>query len=573
MNRITVSAAFAALTLVAFAKPADLQPQDGAVVPTHTELQKSYLHMMPRKDRIEKFADKSFRKKLAPKKGWYPLPTELSWKADGECEVKVARKADGKVVFTEKTSAGKTSVDNLEIACDYVWTVKDADGETSAAFRTEDEAPRLIRVEHVPNVRDLGGRIGLDGRRVKQNLVFRTAGLNDNAGSKPKDEAEIASADPTGALIAAGDRIKAYREEMKKLRKDKSGFIFPKCELPKAWKYAPVAKSLEFKDAAMIAVNGQLPAGEKTVAIDKDGIADFSNAKTDDWIALTGELVADADGYALLAASADWYWSFEINGRLVRNYLAGNQTLADSASHEILVPVKKGANTIRVLLGTGSAGFMFVLREAPTSNRDKSLAHELDELKRLPATLAGESKKKVPGKTRIFDDNRDFFLKTLGIRSDIDLRSDGECFGMDGSPLGPTVTWFHISSTAYGGMQKDFGRAAFTKVFKVFLDEKNYPIDFHCIAGQDRTGSVAFILNALLGVDEEQLYLDWESTGFWNANTWFSHKELFNKLIEGFEKEFPEGKTINDKVVLYVKSLGFTDADIAHFREIMLEPK
>lgn len=59
----------------------------------------------------------------------------------------------------------------------------------------------------------------------------------------------------------------------------------------------------------------------------------------------------------------------------------------------------------------------------------------------------------------------------------------------------------------------------------------------------------------------------------WNANTWFTHKELFNKLIEGFEKKFPEGKTIHEKVELYVKSLGFTDADIAHFREIMLEKK
>ena len=43
----------------------------------------------------------------------------------------------------------------------------------------------------------------------------------------------------------------------------------------------------------------------------------------------------------------------------------------------------------------------------------------------------------------------------------------------------------------------------------MFLDPANYPIDFHCIAGQDRTGAVAFILNALLGVEEEELYLDW----------------------------------------------------------------
>ena len=42
-------------------------------------------------------------------------------------------------------------------------------------------APRLIRVARVPNVRDLGGRVTEDGRRVRQGLLFRSAGLNDNA--------------------------------------------------------------------------------------------------------------------------------------------------------------------------------------------------------------------------------------------------------------------------------------------------------------------------------------------------------------------------------------------------------
>ena len=563
-----------AVLALLLATPLLLEPKDGEVVPTHTELQKSYLNLRPRAERIEKFADKEFRKRLAvPKCGWYPLPTELKWTASGECELTVARKADGKVVYSAKTSEGRAQVDNLEIACDYVWTVKDAEGSASAAFRTEDEAPRLIRVPHVPNMRDLGGRIGRDGRRVRQNRVFRSAGLNENAGSKPKNRDEIAAADPTGALLAAGDRILEYREEMKKLRKEKSGFTFPKCELPKAWKVASVAKSLEFKDAAMIAVNGQLPAGEKTVALDGKGIADFSKAETDAWIALVGELTADADGYALLAASADWFWSLEFNGMLVRNYLTGNDEIADSASHQILVPVKKGANTIRILLGTGSAGFIFRLCEAPVANRDKALAHELEKLKALPASLAGNSSRRYPGATRIHDDNRGYLLETLGIRSEIDLRSDSECYGMTGSPLGPSVTWFHLPSSAYGGFQKDSGRELFKQVFEVFLDEKNYPIDFHCIAGQDRTGSVAFVLNALLGVDEEELYLDWEATGFWNANTWFTHKKLFNELVAGFEKHYPEGATIHDKVELYVKSLGFTDADLAKFRDLMLEDR
>ena len=82
--------------------------------------------------------------------------------------------------------------------------------------------------------------------------------------------------------------------------------------------------------------------------------------------------------------------------------------------------------TFRVLLGTGSAGFLFLLREAPAANRDKSLAHELDTLKKLPATLAGDSKKKVPGKTRITDENRDFFLNCVAYLSGSEAHGSGE---------------------------------------------------------------------------------------------------------------------------------------------------
>ena len=225
--------------------------------------------------------------------------------------------------------------------------------------------------------------------------------------------------------------------------------------------------------------------------------------------------------------------------------------------------------TFRVLRGTGSAGFLFLLREAPAANRDKSLAHELDTLKKLPATLAGESKKKVLGKTRIFDDNRDFFLKTLGIKSDIDLRSDGECFGMTGSPLGPSVRWIEASSWAYGELGEEKGKVAFARAFRPFLDPKNYPIDFHCITGADRTGTVAFILNALLGIGLEDLYRDWEATALYSTRMDFYHARRLDKFV-AVVNSYP-GKTLADKTAAFVKDCGFTDGDIAFLREFLLE--
>ena len=131
------------------------------------------------------------------------------------------------------------------------------------------------------------------------------------------------------------------------------------------------------------------------------------------------------------------------------------------------------------------------------------------------------------------------------------------------------MKWWHYSSKSYGSMAGVDGKEAFKKVFRVFLDERNYPLDFHCIGGADRTGAVAFILNALLGVSDEELDKDWEFTVFIYNDQNFGHKPRFDKLRKVFDA-YP-GTNTREKVEAYVKALGFTDADIAKFRDIMLE--
>ena len=312
---------------------------------------------------------------------------------------------------------GEVRLDNLEIAASYEWTVEGDGDSGKGTFKTEDRAPRLIRYPGVPNVRDFGGYIGLGGRRAKQGMIIRSAGLNDNAHDTYYTIDELKEMGKFDEIKAAADAAQKRLDQLL------------------AWQADP--KTLDREDAEY-----------------KD-------------------------------------WCSRHDGEPVTKFLS-------SRVHRAKAAVKKG-----------------------------------------------------------------------GIKSDIDLRSDGECYGMTGSPLGDTVTWFHYSSSAYGGMQSKSGKEAFAKVFKVFLDEKNYPIDFHCIAGQDRTGAVAFILGALLGYDEDVLYLDWELTGFWNHSAKFNHKERFDHLVSGFVKNYP-ADTIQESVVKYVRDLGFTDDDIAKFRSIML---
>ena len=179
-----------------------------------------------------------------------------------------------------------------------------------------------------------------------------------------------------------------------------------------------------------------------------------------------------------------------------------------------------------------------------------------------------KGKPSKPGKSRLSSAMRRYLRDTLGIRTDLDLRTDKETWGMTESPMGPQVGWVHVSADGYHGLQSERGKAAFAKCFRVFLDDRNYPILFHCMAGADRTGSLAFVLNGLLGVEEEELWKDWEAHMFIDANPDFRHAGRMEALSRDFNA-LP-GATLADKCESYVLSCGFTKEDVKWFREKML---
>ena len=113
--------------------------------------------------------------------------------------------------------------------------------------------------------------------------------------------------------------------------------------------------------------------------------------------------------------------------------------------------------------------------------------------------------------------------------------------------------------------------------FRVFCDEKNYPIYFHCIGGADRTGSLAYVLNGILGVNKHDLDVDWEATFYpslpelekgYNGPTYWRREQYFD---EGFAKYGDANSSWNERIELYLLDCGVTKEEIAKFRSIMLE--
>lgn len=345
-------------------------PSDGSTVPTLRDAQKAYL-AKPRAERFRLMGDAAARRCLADA-GSTQRPVELSWFGDTNAvyELEVIRDGGDRQVFAV-TNRTEAYLSNFEIGAKYLWSVTRADDPnetTNAVFVTEADPPRLLLAGGVLNLRDLGGWKAAGGRRVRQGLVFRSAGLRDNAHRK-------------------------------------SGSLF----------------------------GGRVEAGERRIT---------------------------AAGIAVLR----------------------------------------------------------------------------DDLK---------------------------------IRTDLELRNNQEAAAMTSSVLGPDVKWVHVPFAAYDFIDNPArGREPFLKVFRTFLDRKSYPILFHCSGGRDRTGTLAFLLNGLLGVGDDDLCRDWEATVFCEDSLKFgpSRLERLLRYLKGLG-----GATMAEQCERYALSCGITKDEIRKFREVMLE--
>ena len=363
----------------------------------------------------EKYFDAAENAKSIRGRSGRPKPVGFSWSGGTPpYRFTVRRMPDGKVFHDSTLAAPSNAVDSLEIAREWEWSVLDGKGTSARGrFRTEDRAPRLVRIDGVPNARDVGGWTMPDGRRIRQGLLYRTSGLNDNA------PVEYYSADEVKQLYAEGK-----------------------------------------------------------------------------------------------------------------------------------------------LAGMGERG--------------KHLEHLLKRGKELRKSDLRLIKRScfAPGKKRLTPEERGRVLDRYGFKTDIDLRSDTETYGMTGSPLGPSVAWVHspLLVGAYGRFAKESGFDCKRIVFRTMFNTNSYPIVFHCIGGADRTGTIAFMTEALLGADDDTLALDYLITGFSGGGiTDATHKEWFDAMAKTL-RELP-GDTNAEKMNGVFLNMGFTQKEIDDFRDFMLESR
>ena len=108
-----------------------------------------------------------------------PAPVVFAWQADGEAQLQISTLETFETLVRSVTAADGTAVYNLEVGRTYYWRVICGNEISEVrSFHTEDRAPRWIYIDGTTNVRDLGGWKTLDGKRMRQGLLYRGSELD-----------------------------------------------------------------------------------------------------------------------------------------------------------------------------------------------------------------------------------------------------------------------------------------------------------------------------------------------------------------------------------------------------------
>ena len=171
------------------------------------------------------------------------------------------------------------------------------------------------------------------------------------------------------------------------------------------------------------------------------------------------------------------------------------------------------------------------------------------------------------------DSGKAYMSDVLGIKTEIDFRSVTETGGYTES----SISGANFSYVTLGGYSDAFTTyaSAYKEAFSMLADKDNYPIYMHCTGGADRTGTVAFLLNALLGVSELECVQDYELTTFSIYSARNTKHGAYAGYYQGFREKLDafDGDTLQEKVENYLLSIGVTAAELDNIKAIMYGEK
>ncbi len=148
-------------------------------------------------------------------------------------------------------------------------------------------------------------------------------------------------------------------------------------------------------------------------------------------------------------------------------------------------------------------------------------------------------------------------LDAFGIKTDMDLRAQ---LPLSSDALGARAKHTYYDMVMYADIFTDAGKEKVKKIFSDLADPGNYPVYMHCTYGCDRTGTVCYLLEALLGVSKGDCLKEYGLSNLYIDNI---------LAVENGLKIY-SGSSLKEQTESYLISCGISEFQIKSIRDIFL---
>lgn len=173
----------------------------------------------------------------------------------------------------------------------------------------------------------------------------------------------------------------------------------------------------------------------------------------------------------------------------------------------------------------------------------------------------------------ITEKGKDTMLNEMKVKAEIDLRmvSNNEVGGLTEGVgvLGESVKYYQCPIDYNKSFEKsELNLESVKKIFSILGNRDNYPLFFHCSIGTDRTGYIAWLINAVLGVSQGYLYRDYLFSNFGLIGGYRRPSNINGLYV--FYIDHTEGKTYQEKATNYLLNKGVKQSEIDTLKSMML---
>ena len=198
---------------------------------------------------------------------------------------------------------------------------------------------------------------------------------------------------------------------------------------------------------------------------------------------------------------------------------------------------------------------------------------------------------------KISDAGKETMTDVLNIKTELDLRGTSDDGGQIACEFSQNGNYVKIPLAQYARILPEYtgysknSKQAIADIFTALADENNYPMYIHCNWGADRTGTICFLINGLLGVSYQDLTKDFETTSFstsgkrWrdnikngsfegsgimqnDSNNFVAWDYTYRLLLKNYAQE---GDSLSEAIETYLLSCGVTATQIQSVKGMLLE--